>query len=114
VPLLSLNQFSRPRLLNFSILGDIKRCHSSITYSEITPDYPEIAKQNNWEGRVVILVHISDTGAVESAEITRSSGHPELDEAAIAAVKASHFEPAHRGNEGIPGTVRVPITFSLQ
>jgi periplasmic protein TonB len=82
--------------------------------SEITPDYPEIAKQNNWEGRVVVFVRISETGAVESAEIARSSGHPELDEAAIAAIKTSHFEPAHRGNEAIPGSVRVPITFSLQ
>jgi periplasmic protein TonB len=82
--------------------------------SEITPDYPEIAKQNNWEGRVVVFVRISEIGTVESAEIARSSGHPELDEAAIAAIKTSHFEPAHRGNEAIPGTVRVPITFSLQ
>jgi periplasmic protein TonB len=82
--------------------------------SEINPDYPEIAKQNNWEGRVVVFAHISETGTVESAEIFRSSGHPELDEAAILAVKASRFEPAHRGNIAIPGTVRVPIAFSLQ
>jgi periplasmic protein TonB len=82
--------------------------------SEIIPDYPEIAKQNNWEGRVVVLAHISETGTVESAEIARSSGHSELDEAALAAVKASRFEPAHRGDAAIAGTVRVPITFSLQ
>lgn len=82
--------------------------------SEINPEYPEIAKQNNWEGRVIVLVHISETGTVESAEIARTSGHLELDEAAIAAVKASRFEPAHRGNVAIPGTVRVPIAFSLQ
>jgi periplasmic protein TonB len=82
--------------------------------SEITPDYPEIAKQNNWEGRVVVLAHISETGTVESAEIARSSGHSELDEAALAAVKTSRFEPAYRGDAAIAGTVRVPITFSLQ
>lgn len=82
--------------------------------SEINPDYPEIAKQNNWEGRVVVFAHISETGTVESAEIARSSGHPELDDAAIAAIKAARFEPAHRGNVAIPGTVRVPIAFSLQ
>lgn len=82
--------------------------------SDITPEYPDIAKQNNWEGRVIVLAHISETGVVELAEVARSSGHAELDEAALAAVKTSRFEPARRGNEAISGTVRVPITFSLE
>ncbi|MBC7883084.1 MAG: TonB family protein, partial [Anaerolineae bacterium] len=39
------------------------------------PDYPEIAKQNNWEGRVVVLARINESGEVEDASVAKSSGH---------------------------------------
>jgi periplasmic protein TonB len=81
--------------------------------SEVSPDYPEIAKQNNWEGRVVVLARINESGEVEDASVAKSSGHPELDDAAVAAVKRARFEPATRDGKPVAGTVRVPISFSL-
>ncbi|WP_051382813.1 energy transducer TonB [Gloeobacter kilaueensis] len=80
----------------------------------VQPDYPEIAQQNNWEGKVIVKAYINADGSVGEVQVVRSSGHAELDQAAIEAVKRTRFEPAHRGEEAVAAWVRVPITFSLQ
>lgn len=80
----------------------------------VQPEYPEIAQQNNWEGRVVVKAYINADGSVGEVQVAKSSGHSELDEAALAAVKRTKFEPAKRGDEVVAAWVRVPVTFALQ
>ncbi|AGY56809.1 energy transducer TonB [Gloeobacter kilaueensis] len=79
----------------------------------VQPDYPEIALQNNWEGKVIVKAYINADGSVGEVRVARSSGHDELDEAALEAVRRTRFEPAHRSEEAVATWVRVPITFSL-
>ncbi|BAC89756.1 energy transducer TonB [Gloeobacter violaceus] len=80
----------------------------------VQPDYPEIAQQNNWEGRVIVKAFVNPDGTVAEVQVAKSSGHVELDNAAMEAVKRTTFEPARRGEEVVSAWVRVPITFSLQ
>ncbi|MBC8120301.1 MAG: energy transducer TonB, partial [Gemmatimonadaceae bacterium] len=82
--------------------------------SKQQPDYPEIAQQNNWEGRVLLSAYIKEDGSIGEVKVVKSSGHGELDEAAIAALRGWRFEPARRGEVAQGSWVRVPFTFTLQ
>jgi len=77
-------------------------------------DYPRLARQRGWEGKVMLEVEVSAQGKPVSVRVVHSSGYPQLDEAAIETVTAWRFTPARRGNESLADTVHVPIEFRLQ
>lgn len=77
------------------------------------PDYPEMARDEGWEGRVILKVHVLASGKPDSVDVQTSSGHSALDRAAVAAVKQWAFVPAKRGDTPIDGWVNVPLVFSL-
>ncbi len=52
-------------------------------------NYPEVAAKRNFSGRLTMDVGIKADGSVQSIVVTRSSGHPTLDEAAKNIVKMS-------------------------
>lgn len=64
--------------------------------------YPEVARENNWAGNVVVGVAVGADGRPE-ASVRTSSGRPVLDEQALEmfqqAVKAVPLPPALRGKE---------------
>ncbi|BBL72723.1 energy transducer TonB [Methylogaea oryzae] len=78
------------------------------------PDYPEFARRQGVQGRVVVRVLVRADGSAEKADVRTSSGHGELDEAALDAVRRWRFVPARRGEEAVPASVLVPIAFSLE
>ena len=53
-------------------------------------------------------------GASDAVTILVSSGHPLLDDAALAAVRGWRFNPATRGGAAVAAPVDVPIRFRLQ
>ena len=75
------------------------------------PTYPKRAAARGWEGLVIIEVEISATGAVKGARITTSSGHDILDTAALKAIFAWVFTPAHRGKITEAATQVIRIRF---
>ncbi len=77
------------------------------------PSYPEIARRNGWEGRVLVRVEVSADGRPISTAIAKSSGYGVLDQSALRAVKSWRFQP--RTVAGIPtaGSVEVPVNFAL-
>ncbi|BET26996.1 outer membrane transport energization protein TonB [Limnobacter thiooxidans] len=77
------------------------------------PSYPNIARNQGWEGRVLLKVKVLANGKPESIEIQSSSGRKALDEAALSAVKQWTFSPAKRGETAIEAWVTVPIEFKL-
>ncbi len=79
----------------------------------IKPDYPRGARQRGEEGDVVIELHLSARGRVERVSIVTSSGFPELDDAALRAIKSARFTPAKRGDASVPSTARMTLTFRL-
>jgi len=56
-----------------------------------TPDYPEIAKDENVEGTVTVRVTIGPDGQVEAAVVAQSSGSTQLDDAALKAARDSVY-----------------------
>ncbi|MFQ5494746.1 MAG: energy transducer TonB, partial [Phycisphaerae bacterium] len=77
------------------------------------PAYPMRARRNGWEGAVLLSVQLTPTGKVASVTVAESSGHPVLDDAAVAAVRDWRFIPARVGGIALGGAVRVPIIFRL-
>lgn len=64
-------------------------------------------------GEIVPLrVFIDAEGNVSRAVVIRSSGIPDIDEAAIQTVKDWEYVPAFRGGQPIPGEARARIRFS--
>jgi protein TonB len=62
---------------------------------------------------VLLRVQVSATGDAASVEIVSSSGHPILDQAARAAVRAWRFIPATRGGMAVAAPADVPIEFRM-
>ncbi|MEX2449841.1 MAG: energy transducer TonB [Rhodospirillales bacterium] len=77
------------------------------------PDYPERARRNAFEGRVIVRVQVSAAGTSESARVIESSGYDILDEAARAAVMQWTFVPAKRAGVAVAAGLDVPIVFRL-
>lgn len=77
------------------------------------PAYPESARREGREGRVLLRVLIDDQGEAKSVEVSRSSGSDALDQAATSAIKRWRFHPARAGDQPIESWVSVPIDFRL-
>lgn len=75
------------------------------------PVYPEMARAAEVEGVVVVRAMVSKEGRIEKAFVI--SGHPMLDEAALAAVRAWVFKPALQQHRPVKVWVTVPIRFVL-
>jgi protein TonB len=81
--------------------------------SSPAPEYPREARRKGWIGHVRVHVLISDRGDVQQIEIISSSGHIELDEAALAALRKWTFHPAWKDDHVIAAWVVVPVQFRL-
>lgn len=78
------------------------------------PVYPTLSRRMNEEGRVLLKVRVSAQGTALDVAVSKSSGFPRLDAAAIDAVSRWRFVPAKRGDEAIDSSVVVPITFAFE
>lgn len=77
------------------------------------PTYPELARRNRWEGRVLLRLTIDETGRVTKVEIAQSSGHDVLDAAAANAVRQWRGRPAHRDGRPTSSIELLPVRFRL-
>lgn len=77
------------------------------------PPYPQFAREQGWEGTVVLRIRVNQGGSVDSVKTQKSSGFPILDESAVQSVKSWIFIPAKDGEFSIPVTVDLPVRFDL-
>nr|WP_259640474.1 energy transducer TonB [Pseudomonas savastanoi] len=77
------------------------------------PEYPGLALRRSWEGRVILRIKVLPNGRAGAVEVTKSSGKPVLDEAAVEAVRNWKFIPAKRGDTPIEGFATQTIDFKL-
>lgn len=78
------------------------------------PRYPDIARQNGWEGTVLLKLSIDSTGRVTHVAVARSSGYAILDAAATAAVRTWQGEPATEGGVAVASEESLPVRFRLR
>jgi TonB family protein len=109
VKLVGANPDSRTiQLTDAPVPGDSERpSYRSI----VSPKYSADAVGRGEQGAVHLLVRVSEDGAVADASITRSSGYPALDAAALDAVAKWTFYPARRNGRPQASEVTVPIMF---
>jgi protein TonB len=76
--------------------------------------YPEVAKENNIQGRVIIRFCVTAKGGVSQVSVLKGVD-PELDAEAIRVVNTlPPFRPGKQGGKPVPVWYMVPITFTLK
>ena len=85
-----------------------------VALNRIVPVYPRAARRKGHEGNVTVAAVVTETGVVASADVVASSGHAELDDAALAAVRTARFAPATEEGVCVSGRVRLVIAFKLK
>ena len=78
------------------------------------PSYPLAARRRGEQGRVVLRVELDERGSIARAQIANSSGSSLLDEAALAAVRQWHCNPAQRGGQAVRAVALQPFNFTLE
>jgi len=76
--------------------------------------YPELARKAGIEGTVTVQAQINESGKVVDTRILKSLGENNgCDEAAVAAIKATQWEPAKAKGSPVTVWVSVPVRFKL-
>jgi len=77
-------------------------------------NYPEVAKENNIQGRVIVRFCVTSKGGVNQVSVLKGVD-PELDEEAMRVVSTlPAFKPGKQGGQPVPVWYMVPITFALK
>lgn len=106
-------QQAMPRIL-IDQTGKTRRRFTSVKPLKTErPLYPRMAREQGWQGKVVLRTQITADGTVTSATVQESSGFSLLDESAVQSVKGWSFEPAKNGEFAVASTVDLPIRFDL-
>lgn len=95
--------------VSFSLDG---KAHPAVSRSW-PPFYPPEARHLGQQGRVVVRALVDAQGKVAQVEVKESSGHPLLDQAALATVRGWAFTPGSRNGTPEAMWARIPINFSL-
>ena len=75
--------------------------------------YPELALYANIEGTVVVQAFVDKNGRVTEAVVTQGIPDTGMDEAALVAVKKTHFKPALQRDRPIGVWIAIPIRFQV-
>ncbi|MFC1544825.1 energy transducer TonB [Gemmatimonadota bacterium] len=79
----------------------------------VPPVYPKDAEKNGIEGTVGLRVLVTDKGTVDRVEVESSSGHTQMDDAAVKAARKTRFRPAIKDGERVAMWINYPIQFAL-
>ena len=76
-------------------------------------EYPPILRDAGIGGQVVLWLFISETGQVLDRRVSRTSGHVQLDVAALRVADVFRFTPALNSTEPVQVWIELPITFAV-
>ena len=81
-------------------------------YGQVPIEYPVELWDEGVEGKTVVRVRVTSTGAVDSVEVFETSGHPRLDSAAVLGARDLRFQPGRRDGKRVDVWATVPVEFS--
>ena len=85
-----------------------------LAYIAANTQYPEIAKENNIQGKVIVRFCVTSKGGVNQVSVLKGVD-PELDKEAIRVVTTlPPFKPGKQGGKPVPVWYMVPIAFTLK
>lgn len=96
----------------FAVVGDDPELIGGLEALQESVSYPEASRKAGVEGRVIVRFTVDKDGAVENPEVVRGVNE-QLNEAAIAAVKAQEFEPGKQDGDPIRVQMTLPVKFRL-
>jgi periplasmic protein TonB len=76
--------------------------------------YPPESRRAHETGAPTIMICISATGTVDDVQVSRSSGFPRLDQAAVGIGREARFRPARLDGKPVPVCAPYRITFSFR
>ena len=74
--------------------------------------YPLDLWDRRVEGETVVMVYVTDMGAVDSVYVLEPSGEAAFDSAAVEGARSLKFAPGRRGDDRIAMWARLPVRFS--
>ena len=77
--------------------------------NQVKPQYPDSARAAGETGEVKVKVLVQPNGTPKNFTIFKSSGHKDLDDAVLAALKASSYKPAI--SDGKPTLAFLDVTY---
>ena len=77
-------------------------------------EYPPLLRNAGIGGQVVVWFFISEEGQVLDRRVALSSGHIQLDEAALQVADVFRFSPALNREKVVQVWIQLPITFRVQ
>lgn len=77
------------------------------------PDYPMASRRNQEAGTLVLRIQIDMNGSPGNIEVTRSSGHVRLDDAAKSWIRSCRFKVATVDGKPVGGWATQAYTFNL-
>jgi protein TonB len=80
---------------------------------QVRPAYPSAPRRLGIQGTTMLRVHVLADGRIGDVLVEHSAGHPDLDQAAMEAVRRWRFEPARRGADAVAMWVLLPVEFRL-
>ena len=75
-------------------------------------NYPESARKEGIEGKVLVQFSVSKEGSVEGAEVVRGINEA-LDQEALRVVKQAEFTPGYQKGEKVRVRMTIPIVYKL-
>ncbi len=82
--------------------------------NQVKPQYPDAARTAGEVGEVKVKVLVQKTGEATSFSIFKSSGHKDLDDAVLDAVKKSTYRPAYSNGSPTLAFFDITYRFTLQ
>lgn len=97
---------SNPGQMGSAVLANADGCAK--------PDYPVNAARNGDTGTVTLALLVGPDGRVQDARVQRTSGHRELDRAALNALSLCQFKPAMSNGVAQAGWGQIAYVWTLE
>jgi TonB family protein len=75
-------------------------------------EYPVALWDEQVQGETEVLIHVNELGDVDSAFVSRTSGWPEFDSAAVTGARKLRFTPGRRGDRHVAMWTKIPVRFA--
>ena len=86
----------------------------SVVMTAMERAYPPILRDAGIGGQVVVWFFISEDGQVLDKRVSQSSGHTQLDNAALEVADVYRFTPALNRDQKVKVWIQIPITFQVR
>jgi TonB family protein len=85
-----------------------------LNVDECRPKYPPESLQANEAGITVVRLRIAADGAVMDATVSRGSGHPRLDDAAVQALSHCKFSPGTLDGQAVESATTISYRWRVE